>query len=858
MEKSDRESSMSKLTPMFQQYKEIKEKFKDEFLFFRMGDFYEMFFDDAIQASEILQIALTARSGGAGLKVPMCGVPYHSANNYIHKIIQSGHKVAICEQVEDPKTAKGLVKREVIRIITPGTVLEENALIGKENNYLACLSAKENRLGIAYCDVSTGSFYATEVNILSQWNEVGDELARIAPSEIILDADSLNKEKMQEIQKIGYYCTELRGAFRESLHREIEKISNAEQSLWDHLGAHKAAAVMLYYLKDTQKMGMGSMNKLQVYTLEDAMQMDVGTRRNLEIVRSLRTADQNTSLVSILDKTKTAMGGRKLKEVIQRPLLSLESICRRQEYVSHLVDDVFLRKDLAKALKEVYDLERILTRVAYERANARDLRAMQVSLKAALNVKNRLIEAGNPFLAYAENMDVMEELCVLLGESISIEPPISIKEGGIIANGYNADVDELRTISTQTTGVLASLEKREKEETGIKSLKIGYNRVFGYYIDVTKSHIDKVPERYIRKQTLTNSERYITEELKELEDKILHAKDKLYCLEYKLFTEIRDRVRIHCSAIQKLAEELSMLDVFRSFAEVAVAGDYVRPTLVEEPVLRVVEGRHPVVEQLLTDERFTPNDCNLSPDQESLGIITGPNMAGKSTYIRMIAILCIMAQAGSFVPAKEMELGLVDKVFARVGASDDLARGDSTFMVEMKEVSNILKNATNRSLIILDEVGRGTSTIDGLAIAWSISEYIHSQIGARTLFATHYHELVALEEIYQGIVNLSMSVEEKDDDVLFLRKVVRGGTDRSYGIHVAQMAGLPPAVINRASEKLIQLEQGEIKSMHVNGEQIEWKKVNPAVELLNEIDPEVLSPRQALDLLYVLKERNEG
>jgi DNA mismatch repair protein MutS len=843
---------------MFKQYKEIKEKFKDEFLFFRMGDFYEMFFDDAIQASEILQIALTARSGGAGLKVPMCGVPFHSANNYIYKIIQTGHKVAICEQVEDPKTAKGLVKREVVRVITPGTVLEENALIGKENNHLACLSAKENRLGISYCDVSTCGFYATEVNLLTQWNEVRDELARIAPSEIILDADSLGVAQMQEIESIGYYCTSLKGAYHERMRREVEKISDAEQSLWDHLGAHKAAAVMLSYLADTQKKGMGSLNRLQVYTLEDAMQIDMGTRRNLEIVCSLRSGDQKTSLVSVLDRTKTAMGGRKLKEVIQRPLLSVESIHRRQEYVSQLVDDVFLRKDLAKALKEVYDLERILTRVAYERANARDLRSMQISLIAAKGVKTRLLSAGHHFLEYAEAMEVMEELSELLDESIPHDPPLTVKEGGLIAPGYNAQVDELREISTHATGVLAALEKREKEETGIKTLKIGYNRVFGYYIDVTKMHQNKVPEHYIRKQTLTNSERYITQELKELEDKIINAKDKLFHLEYELFTQIREKVRTHCVEIQRLAEGLAMLDVYLSFAEVAVAGDFVRPELVEEPKIVILEGRHPVVEQLLVSERFIPNDCNLMPDVESLGIITGPNMAGKSTYIRMIAILCIMAQAGSFVPCKAMELGLVDRVFARVGASDDLARGDSTFMVEMKEVSNILKNATSRSLIILDEVGRGTSTIDGLSIAWAISEYIHSQIGARTLFATHYHELVALEEIYQGIVNLSMAVEEKDDDVLFLRKVVRGGTDQSYGIHVARMAGLPPAVINRAGEKLKQLEQGEIKSMHVDGEQIEWQGENPALELLKEINPEGLSPRQALDILYELKERSEG
>ncbi len=849
---------MSELTPMLRQYREIKEKFKDEFLFFRLGDFYEMFFDDAIQGSEILEIALTARSGGAGLKVPMCGIPYHSANSYILKMIKAGHKVAICEQVEDPQTAKGIVKREVVRVITPGTVLEENALIGKENNHLACLSAKENRLGISYCDVSTGGFYATEVNLLSQWNEVRDELARIAPSEIILDADSIGEAQMREIEGIGYYCTRLNGAYHEGMRRQVEKISDAEQSLWDHLGAHKAAAVLLSYLNETQKQGMGSLNRLQVYTLEDAMQMDMGTRRNLEIVCSLRSGDQKTSLVSVLDRTKTAMGGRKLKEVIQRPLLSVESIHRRQEYVSQLVDDVFLRKDLAKAMKEVYDLERILTRVAYERANARDLRAMQISLMAARGVKTRLLAAGQSFLEYAESMEVMEELCALLDESIPQDPPLSVKEGGLIAPGYHAQVDELREISTQATGVLAALEKKEKEETGIKTLKIGYNRVFGYYIDVTKTHQDKVPERYIRKQTLTNSERYITEELKELEDKIINAKEKLFQLEYELFTQIREEVRIRCVEIQRLAEGLALLDVYLSFAEVAVAGDYVRPELVEEPKITIVEGRHPVVEQLLVSERFIPNDCNLMPEVESLGIITGPNMAGKSTYIRMIAILCIMAQAGSFVPCKAMELGLVDRVFARVGASDDLARGDSTFMVEMKEVSNILKNATGRSLIILDEVGRGTSTIDGLSIAWAISEYIHSQIGARTLFATHYHELVALEEIYQGIVNLSMAVEEKDDDVLFLRKVVRGGTDQSYGIHVARMAGLPQAVIIRAGEKLKQLEQGEIKSMHVDGEQIEWQDVSPAMELLKEINPEVLSPRQALDILYELKERSEG
>jgi len=788
----------------------------------------------------------------------MCGIPYHAATGYINKIIQAGYKVAICEQMEDPASVKGIVKREVVRIITPGTVLEENALIDGENNYLACLSYKDSQLGLSYCDISTGSFMATEVNGTTHLSLILDELARINPSEIVMDMDSVDDRTRQNIEHMGFFITALKNAYQDGYRKKVENLSDTERTLWDHKSSYKAAAILLYYLEDTQKMLADNFTSLCLYSLEDSLQMDMGTRRNLEITQSIREGDKRTSLVYVLDHTKTSMGARRLREMLQRPLLSLEKIQERQEYVAHLIEDVYLRRDLAKGLKKIYDLERIMTRVAYERAHARDLKAMQSSLMEAQNIKSRLLEADALFQVYGENLDVLDGLCQLLDTAIQDDPSVALKEGGIIATGYHEEVDQWRIISQEAASILASMESQERLKTGIKTLKIGYNRVFGYYIDVTKAQLDKVPKEYIRKQTLANSERYVTQELKEWEEKILSAKDKLYALEYELFVEIRLRVKEKTREIQALARDLSQLDVFVSFAEVAVARGYVRPELTTDVSVDIVDGRHPVVETILPNQDFIPNDCLLYPERETLVIITGPNMAGKSTYIRMVAVLAIMAQAGSFVPAKAMRMGIVDKIFARVGASDDLARGDSTFMVEMKEVSQILKHASSRSLVILDEVGRGTSTVDGLSIAWAIAEYIHDRIQARTLFATHYHELIALEGIYEGITNWSMAVEERKEDVLFLRKVIAGGTDQSYGIHVAQMAGLPRAVIDRANDKLKELLQSEQRLIFQQGEQMSFPKTNAALELLSEIDPESLSPKQALDLLFELKERSRN
>lgn len=847
---------MSKLTPMLRQYRDIKDDYPDAFLFFRLGDFYEMFFDDALEAAKILEIVLTARSGGQGLKVPMCGVPYHSANSYIRKLIDRGHKVAICEQVEDPKTAKGIVKRSVVRIITPGTVLEDEALVGAENNYIACLSKDQDHWAIAYADMTTGSFYACQHSRLAARGFVQDELGRISPAELLLDTSKLEEKDQAWIKDLGYYISEEKGPLEAAYLDQVRALSREKKSLFDQVSAQKAAARLLSYLEKTQKRSLGNISAIDYYQVDQALQMDVHTRRNLEISRSIRRGDQATSLVSVVDKTRTSAGGRKLRRWLMRPLLSVEAIEKRQEYVAALVRDPLLARSLRTLLDGIYDLERIMTRVAYERAHGRDLESLKKTLAAAADLKAQLAKSGGLFASLALDMDVLTDLTDLLDRALSEEPPRTIKEGGIIGPGYNKEVDDLRQLQRKRTEVLAQLASRERESTGIKNLKIAYNRVFGYYIEVTKSQLSRVPERYQRKQTLANAERFITQELKELEETILGAKDKLFALEYALFIELRETVNHRIEEVQILADQLAALDVYQSFARQAAENNYVRPQFSDQIELELVAGRHPVVEALLEAEPFVPNDGSLSP-QARLAILTGPNMAGKSTYIRMMAILTILAQAGSFVPAKSFRLGLVDRIFARVGASDDLARGDSTFMVEMKEVANILNHATDRSLIILDEVGRGTSTVDGLSIAWAISEYILEKIRARTFFASHYHELISLEDHYQGVVNLSMAVKEEKDRVIFLRTVVKKGTDNSYGIHVAQMAGLPASLIQRAKEKLDESRSGDKALYYPPKTQLTLAKDHPLSSILEEVSPADLSPRQALDLVYLLKEESE-
>ena len=847
---------MSKLTPMMQQYRQIKERFPEEFLFFRMGDFYEMFFDDALKASEILEITLTARDGGGGSKVPMCGVPYHAAEGYINRLVSRGHKVAICEQLEDPAQAKGVVRRDVVRVITPGTLLEEGFLREKDNNYIVALAADGNHLGLSCADISTGYFGATALNTLMGLSNLSDELSRLSPAEIVVDLALEDREVLDVIRQNTTVITRRALEQRARHEARFEDLAGPQADLFSPAGraAKKAGATLLDYLEDTQKQGLENIQSMDLYRLEHYMYIDRQTRRNLELTRSLRSEDQKVSLVATLDYTATAMGGRRLKRWLEQPLIDREVIRDRQDAVEELVDNIFLREDLRRQLREVYDLERILTRVALNRANARDLLALGRSLRAADGVRQTLLDTGAYLQSRGAQMTIPPELLVLLESAIHHEPPLSLKDGGLIRDGYHEEIDRLRAISTQGRGWIGDMEETERERTGIRNLKVGYNRVFGYYLEVTRSHAEKVPEHFIRKQTLANAERYITPELKELEEQVLGASDRLVRREYEVFCGVREEAAAYTKPVQTLARQLSELDALLSFSEAAVRNGYVRPEIDDSADLALEQGRHPVVECLLTEEPFVPNDCQLSGDGRSLAVITGPNMAGKSTYIRMVAVLTVMAQAGSFVPAAQMRLGLVDRIFARVGASDDLATGQSTFMVEMNEVSNIMRNATGKSLIILDEVGRGTSTLDGLAIAWSISEYIHSVIGARTLFATHYHELVALEEIYEGIFNLSMAVREREEDVVFLRQVVAGGADRSYGIHVAQMAGLPKPVLKRAREKMSELEQGEqIRTVREKGQQMSLVRESPVEDLLRQASLDDFTPRQALDFLYEMK-----
>lgn len=844
---------MTEQTPMFRQYRSIKEQYPDEFLFFRMGDFYEMFFDDAVRAAEILEIALTARSGGSDLKVPMCGVPCHGAAPYIRKLTEGGHRVAICEQVEDPASSRGIVRREVVRVVTPGTVLEEGALAGGEHNYLVALWHEEGEWALASCDLGTGEFAVCAAGRITYRDDLLDEMARLCPSEVLLDQTAGSEEVRALLCQAGYRPVQRRFS-RKTRYWERIRAANREGVIGESRAAELAAAFLLYYLEDTQKTAAEGLRPLVYYRLDDGLQMDRQTRRNLEISRSLRRGDTHTSLLGILDETRTPMGARALRDWLERPLVSRAAIQGRQDRVEALRADPRLSQGVRDLLRGVYDMERIAARIAYERAGARDLKSLGKSLQVAREIRGLLETAGGALAGDAARWDILPEVSTTLEEMLADEPPATLREGGLLRDGADDRVDELRDLADQGENHLAALEEREREETGIRSLKVGCNRVFGYYIEVTRSHLDRVPERYVRKQTLAGAERYVTAELKDLENRILTARDSVAQREYELFCGLREGLRAEVGRIQKLSGALAGLDVLASFAATAAGHGYVRPRIDDTRGLEIVEGRHPVVERLLRGDPFVPNGCVLEGGGESLAIITGPNMAGKSTYIRMVAVLVLMAQAGSFVPCESMRLGVVDRVFARVGASDDLAHGESTFLVEMNEASHILRHATDRSLVVLDEVGRGTSTIDGLSIAWAISEYLQAVIGARSLFATHYHELVTLADRYEGIKNLSMAVQEHEDTVVFLRRVVPGGTDRSYGIHVAQMAGLPEPVIRRAREKLEELRQAEEGMVNREGTQLSIQPEHPALSWLRNLDPNDMNPRQALEYLYRLRD----
>lgn len=868
---------MAEFSPMMQHYLEIKQQYKDCLIFYRLGDFYEMFFDDAITASRELEITLTGRDCGQEERAPMCGVPYHAAEVYISRLINKGYKVAICEQLEDPKKAKGMVKRDVIRVVTPGTVIESNLLDEKKNNYIMSIFKKGIYFGLAVCDVSTGDFYATEIRETNNFPLVLDEIARYTPAEII--ANEVLEKTPEEIEKIkerfhSFISYRPEGTFGESLEQIQEEYTVTDEheqkieNIQEKLFAVSAINGLLSYFSETQKIKLNHINKIQVYVTTKYMSLDMNARRNLELTEKMRDKAKKGTLLWVLDKTSTSMGGRHLRRWINDPLIDVFEINQRLEAVKELKMDVILRGDCIEGLKKVYDIERLIGKISYGNCMPRDMISLKNSLKQLPGLKQILAKTQASLLQELyQNLDELNDMADLIEKSIIDDPPLTLKEGGVIKMGYNKEIDTLKKATTEGKNWLVNLEAEEKEKTGIKGLKVGFNRVFGYYIEVTKSNISQVPERYIRKQTLTNGERYITEELKELENKILGAEEKAISLEYELFTQIRNTLATQIQRIQKAATIVSTLDVLCSFATVAEDMNYVEPIVDNSGEINIRDGRHPVIEKMLPAGSFVENDTYLDKRDNRLSIITGPNMAGKSTYMRQVALITLMAQIGSFVPASYAKIGVVDKIFTRVGASDDLSMGQSTFMVEMMEVSTILKEATSNSLVILDEIGRGTSTYDGLSIAWAVAEYIANKekCGAKTLFATHYHELTDLENKIEGVKNYSIAVKEKGDDIIFLRKIVEGGTDESYGVHVAKLAGVPQVVVKRSNEILRSLERKNILGNKVAEKQSK-KAQEGQLDLYNyklaeiahevdKIDLNELTPIDALNTLVRIKEK---
>ena len=808
---------MAPLTPMMKQYMEIKAQYKDCILFYRLGDFYEMFFEDALTASKELEITLTGKDCGQAERAPMCGVPYHAVDIYLNKLIEKGYKVAICEQVEDPKTTKGIVKREVIRIVTPGTNLNIQALDETKNNYLMCIVYFGDSIGISTADVSTGDYYVTEVD---SGKKLIDEITKYAPAEIIHnDYFMMSGVDLEDIKnRLGISVSVLDKWYTDEA-LCIDKLKNHfHVSVLDGLGISDypagtiAAGALLQYLYETQKNALTHLTHLTPYNSGKYMIIDSATRRNLELLETLREKQKRGSLLWVLDKTKTAMGARLLRTFIEQPYVDAVQIEARLDAVEELSNDMITREELREYLNPIYDLERLISRISYKSANPRDLIAFKNSLAMIPHVKYLMesFKSGELAKTYAQ-LDSLEDICSLIEAAINDDPPLALKDGGIIKEGFNEDIDKYRGAKTEGKQWLSELEAREKEKTGIKNLRIKYNKVFGYYLEVTNSYKDLVPKDWTRRQTLANAERYITPELKELEDIILGAEDKLFSLEYDIFSAIRDKIAGEVLRIQQTAKALAKIDVYASLAHVACAGGYVRPKINTKGRIDIKGGRHPVVEKM-TGDGFIDNDTYLDSDKHRMAIITGPNMAGKSTYMRQTALIVLMAQIGSFVPASYADIGIVDRIFTRVGASDDLASGQSTFMVEMTEVANILRNATKNSLVVLDEIGRGTSTFDGLSIAWAVVEYISNPklIGAKTLFATHYHELTELEGKLDSVHNYCIAVSEQGDDIIFLRKIVKGGADKSYGIQVAKLAGVPAPVIERAKDLVEELSNADI------------------------------------------------
>lgn len=800
---------MANYTPMIQQYLSIKAQYPDAFLFFRLGDFYELFFEDALKAAEELEITLTSRDGGKE-RVPMCGVPYHSAHTYVQRLIEKGYKVAICEQMENPSAAKGVVKREVVQVITPGTVMDESMLVEQENNFLLALVQENDQFGLAAVDLSTGECHVTELSGSIQW--VLDEASSYQPKEIILEQGMHENQELVGLLSLRLRCLitpfTISKTEQWDLDEELPKQFMQFEEVCSTPLLKQVVGLLYAYLKQTQKRSLGHLQRLNRYDARQFMILDDSARRNLELTATLGEGKKRGSLLWLLDQTATAMGSRLMKKWLDKPLLRIEEIERRQDIVAAFLNDFLLLDEIRALLKQVYDMERLAARVSFGSANARDLSQLKKSLSFIPALKNQLIQTGNDRLVHiGQAMDECRDVYEWIEKSIVEDPPVSVKEGGIIREGYHAKLDELRTIQKDGKSWIAELERKERDATGIKSLKIGYNRVFGYYIEVTKSNLHLVPEdRYVRKQTLTNAERFITPELKEREQLILHASEKSVEMEYQLFIEVRTKVAKEVTRLQQLAEWVAELDVLQSFAIVAQKYGYTRPKVHTDDRLYIKAGRHPVVEAVSGQDAFVANDADLSSTRQQVLLITGPNMAGKSTYMRQIALITIMSQIGCFVPAEEAEISVVDRIFTRIGAADDLIGGRSTFMVEMAETCHALKEATPNSLILLDEVGRGTSTYDGMALAHAIVEYIHDHLGAKTLFSTHYHELTELEQNLVRLVNVHAKCVEKNGRVVFLHRIVPGGADRSYGIHVAELAGLPEQVIMRAKAILADLE----------------------------------------------------
>ena len=860
------------MTPMMEQYFEIKNQYKDYLLFYRLGDFYEMFFDDAILASRELELTLTGRDCGEAERAPMCGVPFHSSEGYIGRLIEKGYKVAICEQTEDPALAKGLVKREVIRVVTPGTLIETNLLSENKNNYLCSVYLNDYECGLCFADISTAQIYATSFCGDEVISRLCNELGTYQPREVITnvsaaklgEAQTLIRDRLSamlgERQSVKFAHEEAEARVLEQFGAVLREDTLGDRPLVCALGA------LLSYISETQKSDISYIKDINIYSDGQYLEMDINTRRNLEICETMRSKEKRGSLLWVLDRTRTAAGARLLRKWLEHPLLSTSRIAARQNAVGEFASDYMLREELSILLDGALDLERLMTKVVYGTANGKDLRAIAATISILPELREKLSICRSDELSriYRE-IDTLEDIYEKIDGAISSDPPFSIREGGMIRDGYDKNVDELRSIMNDGKSWIDRITEEERESTGIKTLKIGYNKVFGYYIEVTKSFISQVPDRYIRKQTLANCERYITQELKDMEARILGAADKVCSLEYEIFCKIRDFVAENNERIRKTAAEMAQIDVYLSLADVAVRNKYVRPEVDDSDAIVIKDGRHPVVEQFVKDTYFVPNDADLDTAHKRLMLITGPNMAGKSTYMRQVAIIVLLAQIGSYVPAAEARIGVVDKLFTRVGASDDLASGQSTFMLEMNEVAYILRNATKRSLIIYDEVGRGTSTFDGMSIARAIVEYTSSRkIGAKTLFATHYHELTSLEGEIDGVVNYNIAAKKRGDNITFLRKIVRGSTDDSYGIEVAKLAGIPNEVIKRAKEVLSSVEAtakaistSDKKQQEVDDTLISFDDCikEQVIEELKAVDINTLSPYEAMSFLFGLQKR---